>query len=265
MYSYFILARKYISYWFTSSNNKGHGVHSPFVFDFITSILNDKKEQHAFIIIEQLRSQLYKKKSFIEVEDFGAGSGLIKSNKRRIDKIAKSSLKPKKYAQLLYRIVQYYKPKTIIELGTSFGLTTAYLAKANETATIFTFEGSKSIANISLQHFKKLALTNVNLILGEFSTTLPEFISNNPTIDFAFIDGNHRKKPTLDYFKQLLPLTNEKSIIIFDDIHWSPEMESAWNEIKQHPSVTLSIDLFFIGLVFFKNDFKVKQHFTIQF
>jgi predicted O-methyltransferase YrrM len=84
-------------------------------------------------------------------------------------------------------------------------------------------------------------------------------------LDLAFIDGNHRKQPTLQYFESLLMRSGKSTILIFDDVHWSAEMEAAWSEIMEHPAVTCTIDLFFIGLVFLNNDLKVKQHFAVRF
>ena len=265
MYTRFQLAKKYLHYYLTASNGKGHGIHSPFVFDFIKNVLNDKTSYPAYQSIEKIRKQLLADSTVIEVKDFGAGSTVIKTNKRVVSAIAASSLKPKKYAQLLYRIVQYYKPETIVELGTSFGITTAYLASANETSKVFTCEGSAAIASIAKQNFEALQLNNVQLTQGDFATTFFPLLSDLNTIDFAFIDGNHRKEPTLEYFNQLLNHKTPATILIFDDIHWSSEMEDAWNTIKQHPAVTLTIDLFFIGIVFFNADINHKQHFTIRF
>jgi predicted O-methyltransferase YrrM len=239
-------------------------MHSPFVFDFITNVLNDQQHKTCYQPIENRRAALLNNSDSIEVEDFGAGSGVIRSNKRRIDKIAASSLKPKKYAQLMHRMVSYYKPATIVELGTSFGVTTSYLAKGSEKTKVFTFEGSSAIAAIANQTFEALSINNIILQQGNFDITLPEFLTSNPAIDLAFIDGNHRKQPTLQYFDQLQGACNENTILIFDDIHWSAEMESAWETIKNHPSVTLSMDLFFIGIVLFKKEFLVKQHFSIR-
>lgn len=265
LYSRFQLAKKYLHYYLTASNGKGHGIHSPFVFDFIKNVLNDKAVYPSYQPIEQIRKSLLKDASVIEVEDFGAGSSVIKTNKRVVSAIAASSLKPKKYAQLLYRMVQHYKPEAIVELGTSFGITTSYLASANKTSKVFTCEGSGAIASIAKQNFDHLKLNNVQLTQGDFAKTLSPLLSNLKEINFAFIDGNHRKQPTLDYFNQLLKYSNPASILVFDDIHWSAEMEEAWIEIKEHPSVTLSIDLFFISIVFFNPDINHKQHFTIRF
>jgi predicted O-methyltransferase YrrM len=265
LYNHFQLAKKYLRYYFSASNGKGHGVHSPFVFDFINHVLRDKKKYTCYNSIELQRKQLLQNNKLIEVEDFGAGSKVMKSNKRVIKDIAASSLKPKKFAQLLFRMVQYYQPKTIVELGTSLGVTTCYLAAANQQAKVFTCEGAANIATIAKQNFEQLQLTNIELTAGDFAKTLPGLFANIKIIDFAFADGNHRKQPTLDYFEAMLHYSSQSTILIFDDIHWSEEMEAAWAIIQQHPSVTLTIDLFFIGIVFLHPDFKVKQHFTIRF
>lgn len=265
MFSKYQLAKKYIHYYITASNGKGHSVHSPFVFEFISKVLTDKKKYACYNTIEQQRQQLLQNTQVIEVEDFGAGSAVMKSNKRIIKNIAASSLKPKKFAQLLYRIVQYYQPGTIVELGTSLGITSCYLAKGNEEARLYTCEGSAAIAAIAQKNFEQLQIKNVSLIPGDFAKTLPLLLTDIGQADLVFIDGNHRKEPTLNYFHQLLKHSKPSSILIFDDIHWSEEMEAAWREIQEHSAVTLTIDLFFIGIVFITPDFKVKQHFTIRF
>jgi predicted O-methyltransferase YrrM len=265
MYSRWQLAKKYLHYYTSAANGKGHGVHSPFVFDFIIKVLNDKRHFDAYDQVEGLRKKLLCDKKELEIEDFGAGSAINKTSRRTIADLARHAAKPKKYAQLLFRIVQYYQPATILELGTSLGISTAYMALGNPRATVLTGEGSSAIATQARQNFRQLGLSQVQLTEGNFDNTLPLLLQQLPVAGLAFIDGNHRLEPTLQYFQQLLPHTNEHSIIIFDDIHWSEGMEQAWQQVKDHPAVTLSIDLFFIGLVFFRKDFKVKQHFTVRF
>ena len=162
-------------------------------------------------------------------------------------------------------MAQYYKPATIVELGTSFGITSSYLSCGNKNAKLYTFEGSGNIAAIAKKTFASLQVTNIEMIEGDFSKTLPSFFSKITRVDFAFIDGNHRKDPTLQYFQRLLDHSIPNTIFVMDDIHWSAGMEAAWLFIRQHPAVTSTIDLFFIGLVFINPDFKVKQHLTIRF
>ena len=265
MYSAFQLGKKYLHYYFTASNGKGHGTHSPFVFNFITHVLADKRQYGDYEKIEKIRAALKKDNTIIEVEDLGAGSAVIQSDKRMVKAIAGSSLKPRKYAQLLYRMVLYYSPETILELGTSFGITTAYLASGNPLAKVYTCEGAANIAGIAKNTFRQLSITNVELLQGDFTATMQRLFSDSIKIDFAFVDGNHRKTPTLQYFEELLIHSRNNSILVFDDIHWSKEMEGAWSIIQLHAKVTLTIDLFFIGIIFINNDIKVKQHFTIAY
>lgn len=265
MYSSYQLAKKYLQYYLHASNGKGHGIHSPFVFSFIKFVLNDKKSYAAYEQIESLRQRLLKDKRELVVQDFGAGSSRMRSATRRVDRIAASSLKPKKYAQLLYRIAACYKPATIVELGTSLGTSTAYLASGNPSANVYTLEGAAAIADVAKENFAALSLGNIELTEGDFARTLPALLSRIARPGLVFVDGNHREAPTLAYFETLLERSHEDTIIIFDDIHWSAEMESAWAAIRSNAAITLSIDLFFIGIVWLRKDFKAKQHFSIRF
>ena len=264
MYSFVELSLKYLSHYLSASNGKGHGIHSPFIFDFIKNVLNDRKMSSVEKKVEDLRRELVKDKTLLTIEDYGAGSS-SRSNQRTVGSIARRAVKPEKYARLLYRIAKYYHPQTIVELGTSLGLTTSYLSLSNPSSAVFTLEGSGAIANIAKRHFKTLDLENIRLIEGNFDYTLPSVIDQLSSVDFAFIDGNHRLEPTKNYFRWLSAKAGNDSIFIFDDIHWSKEMEQAWNHILGDPAVTCSIDLFFTGIIFFRKEFIQKQHFKIRF
>lgn len=265
MYSPLQLAARYARYYVTASNSKGHGMHSPFVFSFITQVMNDDRAFYAYRTIENLRQLLLIDQQTLLIQDFGAGSRVRKENTRKVCDIARASLKPKRFGQLLFRIVDHYSPANILELGTSLGITTAYMAAANEQSKVVTMEGAATVAAVARKNLAKLGLQNIRLVEGNFDETLAATVQQMGSIDLAFVDGNHRYEPTLRYFRELLPAMHEYSILIFDDIHWSKEMEQAWTEIQRDPAVTLSIDLFFIGLVFFRKEQKVKQHFTIRF
>ena len=265
MYSPFQLAFKYLHYFFTASNGRGHGIHSPFLFQFITRVLNDKKHDDAYEKVETLRHQMMKDKTVIPVQDFGAGSIYDKGAGRTICSIAANSAKSKKYGQLLYRMVKFYKPGNILELGTSLGITTTYLAMANPGAKVITLEGANAVASVAKKNLELFKITNVDLIEGNFEDTLAPVISRMSFVEFAFIDGNHRREPTERYFQQILPKITHNTILVFDDIHWSSEMEKAWDVIQKHPSVQCSVDLFFMGIIFFQDVFREKQHFRIRF
>jgi predicted O-methyltransferase YrrM len=265
MYSRYQVAKKYLHYYLSASSSVGHGIHSPFAFDFIKNVLNDRRHFYAYEKIEQQRQILLENKSLIEIEDFGAGSAMLKAKQRSVAETVKSASKSGKFGKLLFRIANYYQPRTMIELGTSVGLSAAYLASAVPNAKLITIEGSPSIAKIAKNDFTLLGLTNVQLKIGNFDNLLPDILNCVTTIDLAFIDGNHRKDPTLNYFNIISQHIADFSILIFDDIHWSKKMEEAWFEIKNTNHVVLTIDLFYMGIVFFKNNFKAKQHFTIRF
>lgn len=256
---------RYLRYYFTAANGKGHGMHSPFVFDFIKTVLNDQKSYPAYADVEKIRQQMLQDNRELTIRDYGAGSLADKSNQRTIASIVRNAAKPAKYGQLLYRIVQKYKPGTMLELGTSLGITSSYLALANPGAKLVTMEGAPAIATVAKQNFNDLGLSQIELVEGNFDETLSPVLSSLSSVDFVFIDGNHRQEPTLRYFQQLLNKINPHSILIFDDIHWSPDMEQAWAQIKANDAVRCSIDLFFIGIVFFREEFKEKQHFAIRF
>lgn len=265
MYSRFRLAAKYINYFLEASNGRGHGIHSPFVFDFVTNVLNDSRSFYAYRDIETLREQLLHNKIKVEVEDFGAGSVTGESKHRSIGSIAQSAAKSRKLSQLLFRIVHYYKPDTIVELGTSLGISSAYMAAANPKARVITIEGAPSLAKLANRHHEILQLHNIEIICGNFEDTLADMLRRIGTVHLAFVDGNHRRDPTIQYFEQLLTKAIPQSIFIFDDIHWSREMEEAWRAIQGHQAVTATIDLFFIGIVLLRPEFRSKQHFIIRF
>jgi predicted O-methyltransferase YrrM len=182
-----------------------------------------------------------------------------------VKQLAQTALKSKKYARLLYRLVKHYQPQTIIELGTSLGITSSYLSAANPRARVISIEGSASVAETAQENFQQLGLRNIELINGNFDDILPDLLKNLDQIDVGYVDGNHRYEPTIRYFLQFLHKSHNDTILIFDDIHWSAEMERAWEEIKAHPSVRYTIDLFFLGFAFFREEFKVKQNFTIRY
>lgn len=204
----------------------------------------------------------YNNNTQIVVNDFGKGSKIFKNSNRKVAKIAKISGISKKRAQLLIRLITYFKPKTILELGTSIGLSTAALSIGNPEASIITIEGCKNTAKKAEELFSKFNLSNIELVNNEFNNALPKLTTNN-NLDFIYFDGNHQKEATLNYFKQCLVTATNDSVFIFDDINWSKEMQEAWEEIKKNPRVTITIDTYFWGFVFFRTE-QAKQHFSIR-
>jgi predicted O-methyltransferase YrrM len=229
------------------------------------NVLNDNRHFYPYDTIESLRSQLLNDKSVLTIEDFGAGSASGSTKRRTVASIAKHAAKSKKLCRLLFRIVGYYQPKSILELGTSLGISSAYMASAAPGGKLITIEGASSVAKAAIDHHQRLQLDNIQVIAGRFEDVLPGVLHEMKTVDMAFVDGNHRFEPTKYYFEQLVSKVGSDSILIFDDIHWSEEMEDVWRVIKADEKVVATIDLFFIGIVLFNPAIKSKQDFTIRF
>ncbi len=249
----------FFRYFFKANN--AHEIHSPFVFEFYNIVFKDKSVFPDFNFIEAERNKLLANKSTINRQDFGAGTK--KNTPEKISSLAKTSLKSKKWSQFLFRIIKYYNYRTIIDLGTSFGVNTAYLAKSNMDVQVYTFEGCPETLKIAQSTFQNLDIQNVHCVLGNIDITLENNLKKIKQIDLAFFDANHKEEPTMRYFEQCLKLKTENSCFVFDDIYWSEEMKNAWERVKNHDEVSVSIDLFFVGLVFFRKGI-MKQHFILK-
>jgi predicted O-methyltransferase YrrM len=253
------LFKSYFKFIWNSTN--AHGVHSPFVFNLVRNCFYDAYQYPEYRVLKQYRNALLKNKNSIEVTDFGAGSRVFKSNTRTISDIAKNAGISSKRAQLLFRIVRYFQPKNVLEIGTSLGLATSALALPN-ISQITTLEGCPNTMKQCYLQLQKFNINNVTCVNTEFSAYLKTATATQSG-QLTFFDGNHSQKATLEYFENLLPTTTNESVWIFDDIHWSKDMEQAWEIIKKHPKVTVTIDTFQWGIVFFRTE-QVKENFVIR-
>lgn len=193
----------------------------------------------------------------------GALSGKAGTMKKKVSGIASRSLKPTTHAQAFFRLVHNFKPKTILELGTSLGITTAYLAKANKLANVVTIEGSENVQAIALRNFSTLGISNIQPVCGSFDDVLPSILARPQLLDFVFIDGNHRQEATLKYFNMILKRCSDSALIVLDDIHWSAGMSGAWKSIVSMKEVPLSLDFYYFGIVFMEPRL-TKEHFHLR-
>lgn len=237
-------------------------IHSPYLFELLQFIHDPARLYYAFDAIEHLRAKLLQRDDEIENVDYGAGSKI--KGGRTIKKLAKTSVSSPRKCQTLFRLIAYQKPHAILELGTSLGIMTAYLAAAREEATVHTIEGNPSLSTIAQDNAGRLALKNIVFHTGRFSDILPELIENPCSIDFILIDGDHRGDALREYFTMLKPALSSNAIVMIDDIRWSEDMYEAWKAILQDPDVTCSLDYFSFGLLFFSKDFLDKVHLRIK-
>ena len=253
------LATSYLNFLKKATNQ--HGVHSPFVYNLVTKCFYNSKPNVAYTKLNSYRTQLYKSNKTITITDFGAGSKVFSSNKRVVSKMAKTAGTTKFRARLLYRTIAYFNPENILELGTSLGIGTQAMAIGNPKATITSIEGCSATAKTTQSFLQNNGITNVTI----HNSTFQEFLNQTqlPQFDFIYIDGNHQKEATISYFNQLLATAHNDSVWVFDDIYWSAQMQEAWQYIKQHPKVTVTIDTFYWGFVFFRKEQR-KEDFYIR-
>ncbi len=256
----FFRLKSFLSY--SWRRQEKHGVHSPYVFDLMTIHLSAKKEFSCFENIEYVREKMVSSELVIEVEDFGAGSIKSSSKIRKVSDIATISTKPRKQAQLFFRLANLHQPETMLELGTNLGLTTAYLSLACPKARTISIEGSSELAQIARQNLHEMG-SQAQIRVGTFDDLLDSVLLELQTIGLAFIDGNHRKEATIRYWQKIKNHCHSKSIVIVDDIYWSPEMNEAWNTIKSDKTVSLSLDFYWFGIVYFREGIE-KQEYTLK-
>ncbi|MDX6746233.1 class I SAM-dependent methyltransferase [Polaribacter sp. PL03] len=252
--------RKYLQFLSKASNQ--HGVHSPFVYLLITKCFYKKTDKNLWKNFLNIKQQLLDNKKEIKVTDFGAGSKIFKSNNRKVSKIVKVAGISNKKATLLIKIIAYFKPKKILEIGTSLGLGTSAIKTGNNSAKILTLEGCPETSKVAQELFDKNNFTTTKIITGDFSKTLST-VTQNEEFDCIYFDGNHTKKATLNYFEECIKKVHNNSFFIFDDIYWNKEMQDSWETIKNHTKVTVTIDLFYFGIVFFRKE-QAKEHFKIR-
>ena len=251
--------KQYIKFLLKSTNQ--HGVHSPFVYQFVTKCLYDKKKYDAYKKLQNYRKTLKNSKAELDITDLGEGSKTLGNEVRKVSQMVSTSSSTKKEARLLYRVAKYFKLSSVLELGTSLGVGTYAFALANENSKIITIEGCKNTSNFTQSQFQDLGIDNVYFNIGTFSFEIEKLEQKH--FDCIYFDGHHNKEATIKYFEALIPKVHNDSIFIFDDIYWSKEMTEAWDYIKAHKAVTVTVDCFHLGFVFFRKE-QAKEHFKIR-
>lgn len=241
-------------------------IHSPFVYEFYKQVLTDNNPYSQYRVVNRMRKELETVSRFIKRKDHGANCRDFPSDQRfvRVGDIARRTAVSRKKGELLYRIARWIKPQYILELGTSLGISSMYLAMAIPDGKLVTLEGCIDSAKIARENFEKVGQKNIMLITGEFSATIPDALNMMPYPGMVFFDGNHRRDSTVDYFRQCLQHVHPDTVFIFDDIHWSVGMEEAWQEIMKDGQTRVCIDLFQMGIVFFREELS-KENYILRF
>ena len=248
----FFRSVKYLKYFLLSSHRRGHGIHSPFVFDLVSRVFRNKTDRNIVLKVEQIRKKMLSDGRTILVHDLGSCSELSKECLRRVSGIAKKSSVTRKYCRFLSGMAAEFGNPLIIELGTSLGISTMYMAASCKETPLVTIEGCPATAAIANENFLEAGIENIKIIEGPFDEVLPGVLASGVKPGLVFIDGNHRKEPVIKYFNQIAEIADNRTAVIIDDISYSREMTEAWNEIKLHQKVSVSIDIGRMGILFFK-------------
>jgi predicted O-methyltransferase YrrM len=258
--AYLYRVSTWLKHYLTAWNTGGEGVHSPYLFEWVRMVMSDKHAYRVWEDIESVRARMLASDQVVEFVDYGSGVGRKgegAKGEKRVKDIAKGSLARAKYAQMLFRLVNWLghqlregnKGLTIVELGTSLGVTTAYLAGVDTRDKVYTYEGCEAVAKIAKENWNVLGMNNISCLVGPIDAE--QLRGGLGYIDVAFVDANHTYEASMKYFDVLAQKVHEKSVVVMDDIHHSEEMERAWKEICADERVTSTIDLYQMGLVFF--------------
>ena len=247
---------------FILKSTNRHGIHSPFVYKLVDDCFRKPTDKQLVNQWKSIRKDLLDNTTEIEVTNFGADSRIFSSNKKKVNAIVKHFGIRKKRAELLIRLVDYFQTKNILEIGTSVGLASSAMSIGNSNSNIIALEECPETSKIATNNFNKYKLKNISLCVGEFSKTLTDKLKNNH-FDLIFIDGNNSKEATINYFSLISSYINNDTVLIFNNIHRSNDMEEVWQEIIKNKNVTVSIDTFQWGIVFFRKG-QEKEHFIIR-
>lgn len=241
-----------------------HSLHSPFVFELNEKLIQKKNAQYFPENIEKQRQSLLQDQREIEQIDFGAkGNASGKIRKRKIAEIAKTSLSNKRFCLFLAELANHAQSQTILELGTSLGIQSAYLAHFNPKANILSFEGDPSCLTMAMAYWQQQGYGNIQGIAGALDNSLADTLNSLSSVDLVYMDANHTYEATMRYYHLIKSLLHPKSIVVLDDIHWSKGMYQAWKELCSQEEVSLSLDLFDAGILFFRPELQ-KEHYLLS-
>ena len=238
--------------------------HSPFLYEFYTNVLPTNKEYYAFAEIEKVRKQLKDRKKIIDFTEYGAGSRVMKGDKRFVSKIARSGISDGSRCRNLFNLVNYLSPWRVLEFGTSLGVSTMYLAAARKSTIIDTVEVNDQLVEIAKENAQKLALSNINFYQSKFEDFI-NTLNQDVKYNIVYLDGNHTFEATTDYFQRLLPHMAENCVVVVDDIHWSEGMYKAYEVLNTHERVFASVETAFVGYLFLDNKYPKAKHTHIDY
>ena len=231
-------------------------------FHSVKKNIFQKEDLEAFSNCENYRNQLLSDNKVITYEVFSS------DHAAKVKDICKIAASKQKWCHFLYQLVKQTDSPSVLEIGTNLGISGSYILEAmkGKKGKFITMEGLPQLCEISSKQFLKIAHESTfEVVQGLYDDTFPKVIAKDLSYNLSFIDGNHKKGPTLEYFNTLKSNIGKTAIFVFDDIYWSDGMKEAWEIIKKDPEVNFSIDLYEQGIVIIDKDESIhNKHFNLH-
>ena len=249
-----ILSR--LKYLLKARHKGGHGIHSPFLFRLITEVIEDRKNNPEYEIIERLHNRAF------EILPKNIGASFPKINHQadwsllKLSTLYNKAELPAKYRKMVVRLIYEFEPSAIIHFGPALGVNLAAMAIANNFRPVYQISGDPAYDIFAAELLSDSMIPNVC------------FLSENevPPIQPSFILVNSPDNPgkLRKVVQQCLRRHVDNDVLILRGIHQSVEMETIWRELIGNKIVRVSIDQFEIGLVLFRKGLQ-KEDFIHRF
>ncbi len=249
---------KYLSYLFHAKHRKGFGIHSPFVFYLVTMVIEEKLPYYRFVQIENLRTLLTKTKKKIKENRNG-----VEKERRISEFVYESSFSPS-YDQLLFRLVNFFKPKNVVEIGDSVGITTLYLATSDTRRPTYTIGESKDLADFAHTTFGKVGLQNIIQLAGSVEEKLPVVLSKEKNVDFVYFGRQASVEAMQKSLSLLSSCFTGKTVLLMSDI-WKDDRKKLWESVKKQGGGRVSIDMFHYGILIYNEDLQCENYNLLYF
>lgn len=239
---------------------RGYGVHSPFVFNLITKVIEEKCSYYSFYDIELLRRELYYREDKLPCPD-RSHPGRMKY--RQIGEIVYCEAIKPSHGKLLFRLANYFKSQRILQIGPNVGISTLYLTSYAKEVRCIALENVPQFAEIARQVFER-AGKHIDLRVGSYASLLPQALRDLGEVDLVYFNTLYEQQHTEALFESCLPYVGDWTLFVFEGIKSSQRMRAFWDAVCARPEVTVTIDLYTMGIVFF-NPKLHKQNYIVYF
>lgn len=188
----------------------GYGVHSPFAFNLITQVI-------------------YESTPYYKYKDLAAEEKQLAGQKDKCWKY-----ESKKVKRLLFRLVNYVQPATVVDAGT-LAASALYLKAGRERAD---YTSASELSEL--------------------------FLESGVPVDFLYLHDYRHPEFMEEVFRICAARTTDKSVFVIEGIRYSRRMRALWRRMQQDEGAGITFDLYDLGIIFFDKT-KIKQDYIVNF